>query len=115
MANVELEWDARSIVRELLGIGATRQIEEQWTLAPVVNPDKLRAIRSAFQLVVDGEATDPESDKLLTAYLGENYMDWIQQGWYCLGRKCDVDRVGFRFDFHDDRFFFVAIRNAFRG
>src|SRR5437667_158342 len=37
-ANVELEWDARTITRELLGLGASREVQEQWTLAPVVNP-----------------------------------------------------------------------------
>src|SRR4051812_38327200 len=63
-ANVELEWDARTITRELLGLGASREVQEQWTLAPVVNPDKLRAIRCLFQLVAQGEATDRESDKL---------------------------------------------------
>src|SRR4051812_16797574 len=69
--NVELEWDASKLVRKLLGLQATREVEEQWTLAPVVNPDKLRAIKSVFQLVVIGQATDPEADKLLKSFLGE--------------------------------------------
>src|SRR5690349_10327677 len=47
---VELEWNPFRIVREMLSAGGTREIEEQWTLAPVVNPDKLRAIRCVFQI-----------------------------------------------------------------
>ena len=89
-ANVELEWDARTITRELLGVGASREVQEQWTLAPVVNPDKLRAIRCLFQLVVLGEATDRESDKLLKAFLGESYMEWVHRGWYGVGGCRDV-------------------------
>jgi len=85
--NVELEWDATSLIRELLGLQATREVQEQWTLAPVVNPDKLRAIKSIFQLVAMGHTTDPEADTLLTSFLGEGYMQWIHQGWYCVGRR----------------------------
>src|SRR4051812_49177860 len=91
-ANVELEWDARTITRELLGLGASREIQEQWTLAPVVNPDKLRAIRCVYQLIVTGQSTDRESDKLLKAFLGEGYMEWIQRGWYCVGQRKDVPK-----------------------
>ena len=77
MANVELEWDARTLTHELLGVGGSREIQEQWTLAPVVNPDKLRAIRCVYQLAVSGQSTDRESDKLLKAFLGEGYMEWV--------------------------------------
>ena len=88
--NVELEWDPTQLVRRLLGIGATRGIEEQWTLAPVVNPDKLRAIRCAFQLVAVGKSSDRECDALLQAFLGDQYMEWIQRGWYCVGSRHEV-------------------------
>lgn len=88
--NVGLEWDARTIIRELLGVGATREVELQWTMAPVVNPDKLRAIRCLFQLVVLGEATDREMDKLLKGFLGEGYLEWVQRGWYGVGGRWDV-------------------------
>src|SRR3954452_10569387 len=37
-SNVNLEWDASKIVGEMLGLEGSREIEEQWTLAPVVNP-----------------------------------------------------------------------------
>src|SRR3954452_11246828 len=91
-ANAELEWDPRTITRELLGVGVSREVQEQWTMAPVVNPDKLRAIRSLFQLVAQGGATDPEADKLLNAFLGEGYMEWVQRGWYGVGGCRDVPK-----------------------
>ena len=91
-SNVGLEWDPRQLVQTMLGIEGRRQIEEQWTLAPVVNPDKLRAIRCAYQTVVLGYSTDHESDKLLTAFLGMGYEEWLPRGWYCFGRRRDVPR-----------------------
>jgi hypothetical protein len=88
--NVELEWDAVRLARKLLGLQAMREVQEQWTLAPVINPDKLRAIKAVFQLVVLGYATDPEADKLLKAYLGDDYLQWIDRGWYGSGCKGHV-------------------------
>jgi len=89
---MELEWDPSQLARKMLAAGGTREVEEQWTLAPVVNPDKLRAIRCVFQIVVRGVVTDRECDTLLKDYLGEGYMEWIQRGWYCTGRRCDVPK-----------------------
>ncbi len=91
-SNAELEWDPSKLARALLGLEGHREVEEQWTLAPVINPDKLRAIRCAYQLVVQGCATDAECDKLLTSYLGNDYGEWLPRGWYCSGSKKDVPR-----------------------
>jgi hypothetical protein len=88
--SAELEWSF--LFRQMYVPGATRAVEEQWTLAPVVNPDKLRAIRCLYQLVAFGRATDREADKLLTAFLGEGYMEWVDRGWYGVGRSKDVPR-----------------------
>jgi hypothetical protein len=91
-ATVELEWDPTTLARKLLGLGASRQVEEQWTLAPVVNPDKLRAIRCAYQLVVCGSSSDPECDTLLTAFLGPGYAEWVRRGWFAAGGRKDVPK-----------------------
>jgi len=56
----------------------------------VVNPDKLRAIRSAYQLTTRGETTDPVGYALLNSFLGPDYMPLIQVGWYGVGCKRDV-------------------------
>jgi hypothetical protein len=91
-ANMELEWDTSTLARKLLGLSGTRQVEEQWTLAPIINPDKLRAIRSVYQLATRGENYDPEGDKLLVAFLGSDYAQWIDRNWYGVGCKKDVPR-----------------------
>jgi hypothetical protein len=91
-ATAEFEWDPFSIARQQLGLGGSREIEEQWTLAPVVNPEKLRAIRCAFQLISHGTSSDPECDKLLVSFLGEGYGEWLPRGWYGCGRRRDVPR-----------------------
>ncbi len=91
-ASLELEWDTAALARKMLGLDASREVQEQWTLAPVVHPDKLRAIRCAFQLVTQGCANDPEADTLLTSFLGSHYHEWIQQGWYGCGGRRDVPK-----------------------
>lgn len=91
-ASTELEWSPYAIVREQLGLEVTREIEEQWTLAPVVNPDKLRAIRCLFQLVAAGETSDREADSLLRSFLGDDYSEWIRRGWYGVGGRRDVPK-----------------------
>jgi hypothetical protein len=89
-ASAELEWDPDALVRRMVGLTASRQVEAQWTLAPVVNPDKLRALRAAYQIAVFGRATDQEAHQILTAYLGEGYGEWVQTGWLHSGGKKDV-------------------------
>ena len=90
--NSELEWDVAHFSRKMLGLDASREVQEQWALAPVVNPDKLRAIRCVYQIAIFGYATDPEADQLLTSFLGDDYMQWIHSGWLRCGRRCDVPK-----------------------
>jgi hypothetical protein len=87
-----LEWNPYTLVREQLGLGGTRAVEERWTLAPVVNPDKLRAIRRALQLVAHRTSSDPDYHRLLTSFLGEDYAAWIPRGWYGVGGWKDVPK-----------------------
>jgi hypothetical protein len=107
-ANMELEWNAGSLARKLFGLSGTRQVEEQWTMAPVVNPDKLRAIRSVYQLATRGENYDPAGDKLLISFLGENYSTWIDQGWYGSGCKCNVPKNACYVSHCGDRYVWVT-------
>lgn len=89
---VEMEWNPYTLVREQLGLGAAREVEEQWTLAPVVNPDKLRAIRCVFQMVTTGTSSDREANALLKSFLGDGYHEWVVRGWYGSGCRKDVPK-----------------------
>ena len=83
-------------------------MEEQWTLAPVVNPDKLRAIRCAYQLAVCGHSTDPECEKLLTAFLGTGYQEWVRRGWFAAGGHKDVPKDACYVGHFGDRYAWVT-------
>jgi hypothetical protein len=91
-AFAELEWNPSTFARQMYVPQVSREVQGQWTLAPVINPDKLRAIRCLFQLVVSGQATDPEADKLLTDFLGDGYMHWVQRGWYGVGQSKQIPK-----------------------
>src|SRR5262249_45495813 len=75
----------------------SRNVTENWSMAPVTDVDNLRRIRCAFELLVlDGETTDCENCRKLLGefYLGEidRFDCLIPRGWYCVGHKKDVPK-----------------------
>lgn len=107
-ANVGFDWDARTFLGSSLGLGGSRAFEDGWTLAPVVNPDKLRAMRAAYQIVARGEAADPAGFALLNSYLSPDYMPLLQQGWYGVGSKHDVPKRACYVSHCGDRYVWVT-------
>lgn len=107
-AEVGLAWDARSFIGSTLGLGGAREFEDSWTLAPIVNPDKLRAMRAAYQVTTRGETNDPAGYALLNTYLGPDYMPLLQRGWYGLGCKQDVPKCACYVSHCGDRYVWVT-------
>jgi hypothetical protein len=107
-ANVGFDWDARTFLGTSLGLGGAREFEDGWTLAPTVNPDKLRAMRAAYQIVTRGQAADPAGFALLESYLGPEYMSLLQQGWYGVGSKHDVPKRACYVSHCGDRYVWVT-------
>jgi hypothetical protein len=86
------------ILSLLFNPSGSRNVTENWSLAPVTDIDNLRRIRCGFQLVVLGrETTDCDSclDLLRRFYLGEtDRMDCMfPTGWFQTGCKKDVPRA----------------------
>ena len=107
-SNLGLAWDARSFIGSTLGFGGEREMEDGWTLAPVVNPDKLRAIRCAYQLTTRGETTDQAGYALLKRFLTPDYMAMIEPGWYRAGCKQDVPKHACYIAHCGDRYVWVT-------
>jgi hypothetical protein len=86
------------ILSLLFNPSASRNVTENWSLAPVTDIDNLRRIRCAFQLLVlgGGETTDCDgcSELLQRFYQGEtDRMDCVvPTGWYHTGRKKDLPK-----------------------
>lgn len=84
------------ILSLLFGPSASRNLTENWSLAPVTDIDNLRRIRCAFQLVVmqGGETSDciPCQELIERFYLGEqDRLECILPiGWYGVGCEEDV-------------------------
>jgi hypothetical protein len=86
------------ILSILVNPSTSRNLTENWSLAPVTDIDNLRRIRCAFQLVVLGrETTDCDSclELLRRFYLGEtDRMDcMLPTGWFQTGCKKDVPKA----------------------
>ena len=88
------------ITQYFLGIGGSRTVSEQWALTPLHNPEKLRLMRCAFQILLDSPmaqcsdpACGPDCVKRLHDFLGDE--EWpcaIPKGWFSVGGKHDVPK-----------------------
>lgn len=85
-------WHPFSGVATLLG---TRGIVEQWGLAPVLEPDRLKAMRCAYRLVlnVPSDRCD-DCGQELTKFLGSpiDMNCRFPRGWFCSGGWCDAPK-----------------------
>jgi hypothetical protein len=82
---------------QTLGMTASRQLTESWSLSSVLDADKLARMRCAYQLVVG--VPDNECDKCmqkLCEVYGKDIMDpqfqacHFPRGWFSVGCKKDV-------------------------
>ncbi len=84
------------ILSMLFNPSASRNLTENWSLAPVTDVDNLRRIRCAFQMVVMGEGATTDCidcrDMLERFYLGEqdNLDCVLPAGWFHAGCEDDV-------------------------
>jgi hypothetical protein len=69
---------------------ASRSVTGNWTLNPMTNPDRLRAMRAAYQIALGAPITDPVDEKKLEAIQKDQKDIQIPVGWACAGRKRDV-------------------------
>jgi hypothetical protein len=67
------------------GLGASRNVALNWGLAPLNNPDRLKAMKAAYLTVIDPARVDPND---------ESYA--INQGWLETGGRWDVPRHAWR-------------------
>jgi len=82
------------LTAESLGITGSRTISEQWSLTPLHNPEKLKLMRCAFQLLLNSElAYSDDTAEKLRAFLGdEEFATAIPRGWFGVGTKHDVPK-----------------------
>jgi len=86
------------ILSLLLNPSGSRNVTENWSLAPITDIDNLRRIRCAYQLLVTDAGPDSECipcrELIKRFYLGEqeNLDCVIPKGWYFVGCKKDVPK-----------------------
>jgi hypothetical protein len=96
-ATVNLTWDPRTLVSEMLGITGSRTVVEGWGLSAINDPDRLYAMRCVYRMVV-GAATSDCDDCVsrLGAFFNNDFSKQahclIPMGWFQVGCKADVPR-----------------------
>ncbi|MFL5330292.1 MAG: hypothetical protein ACJ8C4_15435 [Gemmataceae bacterium] len=83
----------------------SRNIQENWNLTPLTDPDKIKRMRCAYQYVLGAENCDClECQKLLESFFckqdcinkpaptkcGDCLACILPRGWFHVGRACDV-------------------------
>jgi len=97
------------LIQNLAGLTGSRTISEQWSLTPLQNPEKLRLMRYAYQLLLDSDLVhDDDGEQKLRAFLGdEEFAAAIPKGWFCVGKKHDVPRDALYWGSYDDVYVWV--------
>jgi hypothetical protein len=97
-------WPYNSAGSEVLSPSFTRQIIQNWTLDPLLDPERMEAIRAACQWALGGpHNVDQRSMSLLIRpeqappgpdrHFGVmDKLERLGQGWVCIGKRCDVPK-----------------------
>jgi hypothetical protein len=93
-----LTWDPFGFTGTSLGLGGSRNLTEAWSLAPVLNPDKINRMRCAYQLLICGTADSECVDCIaaLKDVLGKDFETkphcFVPAGWFCVGKCNEVPK-----------------------
>src|SRR5437763_1292542 len=75
---------------------ASRDVQANSTSTPLREPERLAAVKCAYQLAASpGSANRAECHALLSGYLDNQVVDYrpaLASGWVCVGRKYDVPK-----------------------
>jgi len=101
-----ITWNAFGMARTqyLLNFTGSRTVSEQWSLTPLHNPEKLKLMRCAFQLLLNSDLVhSDDTEQKLRAFLGDDeFAAAIPKGWFGVGTKHQVPRdARFCGSYHD--------------
>jgi hypothetical protein len=87
-------WDKLGYSGSSLSMSGQRQLQENWTLASIADPDKLKKMRCAYRWAVGCPAGQCEDcAAMLTKFFGEDFAICdIPQGWFQWGCRKDVPK-----------------------
>jgi hypothetical protein len=92
-SSVNLVWNPYAIVSETLGLNANRTVLENWTCKPTTNPDKLSAMRCAYQKLFGRNDVACEKNLKMYYKTAEVISEKIPLDWFCVGCKKEVPKT----------------------
>jgi hypothetical protein len=118
MAVGPITWPAQGVVKALhnqrtgsIGpIGASRSVGANWTISPINDPDRLKAMRALYLWVLGmPQVSQSDAEKLLQPYIGKDFtLASVAQGWFEIGRWADVPKDACRRFHHHQKYFWIA-------
>jgi hypothetical protein len=112
--NVSFLGSARIYTQGTYGpFSAGRSVNTNWSINPVSNPDRLRAMRAAYDMVLRPDAVDPVDARKLQEILKMTKSDpEIDSGWVCIGGKHDVPKDACVVAHHGKHYVWVMPENT---
>jgi hypothetical protein len=86
----------RLFTESTFGVSASRSIALNWGLAPLNNPDRLKAMKAAYLSVLDPSLVDPAEQTKLNDVIKADPSYAINPGWMEVGGKWDVPKHAWR-------------------
>jgi hypothetical protein len=94
------------------GLGASRNVALNWGLAPLNNPDRLKAMKAAYLTVIDPARVDPNDESKLNQVIGRDPSYAINHGWLETGGRWDVPKHAWRVGHCGRTYVWVMPENA---
>jgi hypothetical protein len=82
----------RFFPQAILNATASRTVTGNWTLNTMVSPDRLRAMRAAYQIALGIGPVDPVDLKKLQGFEDGQGLPAISRDWLCVGTKHDIPK-----------------------
>jgi hypothetical protein len=87
-----LTWDPHSLTSEMLSLGGSRALTDEWDVSPVTDPDKLHAMHCAYLWALGQTDSGGECADLLHLFQVDTELAKIHPGWFAIGKRCDVPK-----------------------
>lgn len=77
---------------QTLGLGGSHETTENWSLDPLHDPERLKAMRCVYQTVIGQVSNAKECCELIQAFNLKEEIAKIPQGWFDVGCRRDVPK-----------------------
>lgn len=104
-----LNWAHGHFATSAFSLGAlSRTVSEQWTIAPITDPDKLKKIRCLFQIAAGGQYPDCYNCQEQLSNIAKDDRCQLNPCWFNVGGKWQIPKDAVYVGRHGNTFVWVS-------